>query len=149
MNSSEPNSIDNKETEQDATLAELLQKITGSGIFSDSSSASGSSQPSRSSQNGDLISSLLSNPEMISKLPQMISVLKPIIENLGERQINNKSHTETEPTSEQGVQISNKNGSDSRSALLCALKPYLSRDRQNAIDYIIKLSKLGDILKTL
>lgn len=149
MNSSEPNSIDNKETEQDATLAELLQKITGSGIFSDSSSSSGTSQPSRSSQNGDLISSLLSNPEMISKLPQMISVLKPIIENLGEHQINNKSHTETEPTSEQGVQISNKNESDSRSALLCALKPYLSRDRQNAIDYIIKLSRLGDILKTL
>ena len=36
-----------------------------------------------------------------------------------------------------------------RAALLCAMKPYLSRDRQEAIDYILKLSRLGDLLKTL
>ena len=36
-----------------------------------------------------------------------------------------------------------------RTELLRAMKPYLSRDRQEAIDYIIKLGRLGDILKSL
>ena len=40
-------------------------------------------------------------------------------------------------------------GSDSRTALLCAIKPYLGSERQTAIDYIIKLGRLSEILKTL
>jgi hypothetical protein len=58
----------------------------------------------------------------------------------------------TEPTSSKDVPASlvkHSPSADSRTALLCAMKPYLSRDRQNAIDYIVKIGKLGDILKTL
>lgn len=36
---------------------------------------------------------------------------------------------------------------DRRSALLCALKPYLSRERQMAIDYMLQFGKMGDLLK--
>ena len=46
------------------------------------------------------------------------------------------------------IPVSSK-GTDSRTALLCAMKPYLSEDRRNAVDYIVKLSRLGEILKTL
>lgn len=148
MNSSEQNSIDKKEAEQDATLAELIQKFAGAMADSEISAASGSLRQNRATPDNDPLSSLLSNPEMIAKLPQMISALKPIIESLGSRHMQNTNTPANESETTHSISTSAKDV-DSRSALLCALKPYLSRDRQNAIDYIIKLSKLGDILKTL
>ncbi|MBQ9086353.1 MAG: hypothetical protein IJY47_04110 [Clostridia bacterium] len=38
---------------------------------------------------------------------------------------------------------------DARSDLLCALKPYLSPGRQEAIDYMIRISQISDLLKHL
>ena len=42
-------------------------------------------------------------------------------------------------------------GSESRQreALLYALKPYVSQSRQDAIDYIIKISRMSEVLKTI
>ena len=42
-------------------------------------------------------------------------------------------------------------GSESarREALLCALKPYVSENRREAIDYIIRISKVSSVLKTI
>lgn len=34
----------------------------------------------------------------------------------------------------------------SRSALLCALKPYLSPERAAAVDYLLRLAKIGELL---
>jgi hypothetical protein len=36
-----------------------------------------------------------------------------------------------------------------REAFLCALKPYLSADRCAAVDYLIRLGRVGDALKAL
>lgn len=36
-----------------------------------------------------------------------------------------------------------------RDALLCALKPYLSEDRRQMVDKIMKLGQIGDILKII
>lgn len=36
-----------------------------------------------------------------------------------------------------------------REALLCALKPYVSESRREAIDYIIRISQISDMLKHL
>ena len=36
-----------------------------------------------------------------------------------------------------------------RDALLCALKPYLSEDRRQMVDRIMKLGQLGDLLKII
>lgn len=96
----------------------------------------------------DLISSLLSNPELISKLPTIISTVKPILEMLGNA---SKSQATESITTVATPQQSNNtsHNRDRRAELLCAMKPYLSHDRCEAIDYIIKLSRLGDILKTL
>lgn len=96
----------------------------------------------------DILSSLLSNPELISKLPQILSLIKPVMEMLA------SGNTTTTTSDQQAVTAgamskSHQAPHDDRSALLCAMKPYLGRERREAIDYIIKLARLGDILKSL
>lgn len=108
-----------------------------------------STEPSKAG--GDMLSSLLSNPEVIAKLPQIMSMLGPLMGNMTQPPPATKS-TEA-PKSNDAVPASlvkhHKSGCDNRSALLYAMKPYLKRERQEAIDYMVKLSKLGDILKNL
>jgi hypothetical protein len=36
-----------------------------------------------------------------------------------------------------------------RYALLCALRPYLSRERREMVDYILKFGKIGELLKKI
>lgn len=64
-------------------------------------------------------------PELISKLPLILSLL---------------SGSDSPPKSQ---------GEKNREALLCALKPYLSPSRAEAIEKIIKLSRLGDIFGSI
>ncbi len=137
------------ETSQDEMLAGILQKLSGAQTPSSNVNSGGTG-------GGDLFSSLLSNPELLSKLPTIISTVKPILEMLGsggggaipasapQSPVTALSAQSTASPLQKG-----NPSADSRAALLCAMKPYLSRDRQNAIDYIVKLSRLGDILKTL
>ena len=40
-------------------------------------------------------------------------------------------------------------GGGKHAALLCALKPYLSQNRCDAIDYILKISQMSDIISKL
>ncbi len=104
---------------------------------------------------GDILSSLLSNPEIITKLPQVISMLKPLMEGGASAptmapsptaaSAPNTAHADTPA----GLIKPPRRECDNRAALLYALKPYLKRERQEAIDYMVKLSKLGDILKSL
>ncbi len=147
------------EAAQDEMLASILQKLSLPGASSPSAASPPSvdTQLSSSAANpmGDIISSLLSNPEMLTKLPALLSSIKPIMEMLGGLggggAASASATAQALPTPQaapSAVKPSDK-GSDSRTALLCAMKPYLSADRQNAIDYIIKLGRLGDILKTL
>lgn len=110
------------------------------------------SSPEKPAGTGDgaLFSSLLSNPELLSKLPELISVVSPLISSLslgGNPAAPTAAQNQTKPAGSflpaQSREVQNSN------ALLCALKPYLKKERQDAIDYMIKLSRLGDILKTL
>ncbi len=138
------------EPSQDEMLSAILQKLTSQN--NTASVNSGNDNPM-----GSILSSLLSNPEMLAKLPALLSSVKPIIDMLGTGSLSSPvsasvstpipaSASQAAPVS---LTASQNKGADSRTALLCAMKPYLSRDRQNAIDYIIKLGRLGDILKTL
>lgn len=76
--------------------------------------------------------SILSDPDVMAKLPEVISVLRPMMN--GNQKEEKKEHARA---------------NDRRTALLCALKPYLSPKRCEAIDYITKISKLGDVMKNL
>ena len=139
-------------------LGELLSKILGSQIQGSSPPAEGEQVPPKSdtsAQGGDILSSLLSNSDLILKLPSIISAAKPIIELLSQGQ---KTNTEQTPQSDSvvantqsvsAVSAKQAHGVDHRTALLCAMKPYLGNERRQIIDYIVKLSRLGDILKTL
>jgi hypothetical protein len=132
--------IKSEQNEQDELLSTILSKL-------------GSSKPSEDSRgNADLsslLSGLISSQDIISSLPNIIAIAKPIIESLSKSQ-STESDTRPQVTATAHPAAAARAKSDSdRAALLCAMKPYLSRDRQNAIDYIIKLSRLGDILKTL
>ena len=138
------------EAKQDEILASILQRLTPA--------SAPPPPPQGASGGGDVLSSLLSNPEIIGKLPGLLSSIKPVLEMLmtsagtsapasmpqGEA-VQVSALPEDTPT----LAVKRSPGAESRTALLCAMKPYLSRDRQNAIDYIVKIGRLGDILKTL
>lgn len=76
--------------------------------------------------------SILSDPSIMAKLPEVISVLRPMLGNVGHE----KEHAKSAP-----------HAGDRRMALLCALKPYLSPRRCEAVDYITRISRLGDVIK--
>ena len=137
-------------------LADIIKSISAGNI--DTSPTLDSQRPPL--PQNDLFSSLLSSPELIAKLPTIISTVKPLMEMLSASSKQDASVMQAIPTIAKpddlpAVAKSNTHGGNShggnahRSALLCALKPYLSSDRRRAIDYIIKLDRLGDVLKTL
>ncbi|MBE6584372.1 MAG: hypothetical protein E7649_05270 [Ruminococcaceae bacterium] len=146
--------------DQDALVSELLKKFASRNQTPPSQDIP-KEQAASGVPFGDTLSALLQNRDLITKLPQIISAAKPILDIMS-KQGSLFSATPTESASSvtdssvpaaaipayPAASIKARNDSD-RVALLCAMKPYLSHDRQTAIDYIIKLSRLGDILKTL
>ena len=110
--------MDNEQTpKQDDEVNALIDEILASPPpANDSREASAQVPP---------LGALAANPELLSKLPELISVMGPLLGG----STNKSGHT------------------DKRLALLCALKPYLSPKRCETIDYITKVSKLGDTLK--
>lgn len=66
------------------------------------------------------------------KLPELVAAIAPALSSLG---IGNSAHASPK--------------GDRRTCLLVALKPYLCRERCEAIDYMIKLGRLSEIFRTL
>ncbi len=87
--------------------------------------------PSKSEEAAQAASASVDVDAMMQKLPQMMALLGPMLSGSS-----TKSGGVAQP-------------SDKRACLLSAIKPYLSPARCEAIDYIIKFSKLSEILKTL
>ena len=102
---------------------------------------------------GNLLSGLISNPALLSALPQLIKggsglSQPPTINATAEEaapaaaQENEKASSASVPTATHG------HGSSGHSAaLLCALKPYLGTDRRQAVDYMINLCRVWDTLQ--
>lgn len=134
-------------TKENSSLSDL------SGILSKLLSGENAQSENAKAPSQDLFSSLLQNPDIVSKIPQLISAIGPMLS--GSAAQGSASSEKASNTSAQVNTSENKekrfadDRSNSRAALLCAMKPYLSRERRDAIDYIIKLSRLGEILKTL
>lgn len=132
-------------------LTELIKSVTSSDAPPPKTDPIAEATTQASAPSSDILSAILSNPDLISKLPTIISTVKPILDMLGgaARSSEQKSVPTVASSTEKEVSAPTKGGQDRRAALLCAMKPYLSHDRQDAIDYIIKLSRLGDVLKSL
>ncbi len=81
----------------------------------------------------DGIASLLSNPALLENLPQILSVMKPML----------AAAPPPKPPATRRDPIS------CRDELLLALKPFLSPERCRAIDMMIRLSRLGTVFRQL
>ena len=137
-------------------LGDILGKILGSQIQGGNPTTPQKEQPEQASAenigsgtSGDIFSSLLSNPDILMKLPSIISAAKPIIEMMSQTKQQASSEAATVSAGSVLKPSQPSHLTDNRTALLCAMKPYLSDDRRRVIDYIVKLGRLGDILKTL
>ena len=106
---------------------------------------------------GGGFAALLQNPEIAAKLPRIMEALAPVMaemkaekgsttEEKGEKEASG-SLPDTAAISSILSGIGKKSESTStRFALLRALEPYLSESRKEAMEYILKVSSLLDIL---
>ena len=99
----------------------------------------------------DGLGAVLSNPELMAKLPQVMAMLRPMMEQASAAQSaqTDSGAAATAATSSALSVSPQKKPTDNRSALLLALKPFLSEDRRNAVDAMLRLSALGDVLRRL
>ena len=92
--------------------------------------ASDASAASIQADGANPLGALLSNPEILSKLPSIMSAVGSLSGGM-------KSAGDT---SKRGGQ---------HTALLCALKPYLNPERRRAADSILNLLKIDEVLRSL
>ncbi len=85
----------------------------------------------------DGLASILGNPDLMAKLPGIIAVLKPLLADLP---------LASSPAAPASAKESPKSVPVCRDNLLLALKPFLSPQRCDAIDSMIRIAKLGEIL---
>lgn len=103
---------------------------------------------------GGGLSSLLQNPDIAAKLPKIMEALGPVMAEMraeDQKEKDEKSGEEKSAPSSEAVLASaigkgKGQGSARRCALLKALEPYLSQNRREAMDYIIKVTSLIDLL---
>ena len=83
---------------------------------------------------GNAIASLLSDPALLARLPQIISVMKPLLS------------TATPPPAPSVSPPTPKSARENnRDRLLLSLKPVLSPARCEAIDTMLRIAQLGDL----
>ena len=97
----------------------------------------------------DGLGAVLSNPELMAKLPQIMAMLRPMMEQQTAAPPPQSGNEGAETPASASPIAPLKKTTDNRSALLLALKPFLSEDRRNAIDAMLRLSTLGDVLRRL
>lgn len=97
----------------------------------------------------DGLGAVLSNPELMAKLPQIMAMLRPMMEQQTAAPPPQSGNEGAEIPASASPIAPLKKTTDNRSALLLALKPFLSEDRRNAVDAMLRLSTLGDVLRRL
>ena len=120
-----------------ATLAKLSGIMTAL-----QSSKAETPPPPPPSTSTDGLGALLSDPTLAEKLPQVIAMLKPLFAGTG-------APPSAAPAVEASVQLPTQSHALDRDHLLLSLKPFLSGERCAAIDSIIRISKLGEVLKQI
>ena len=78
--------------------------------------------------------SLSADLPSMEKLPELVAAIAPMLASAGARSA--PAHKLSPPK-------------DKRACLLAALKPYLSRERGEAIDYMIRLGALSEVFRGL
>ena len=91
----------------------------------------------------DGISRVLSNPEMMAKLPDMMKMIAPMM------QQTQAAEGASVPAIATPEHKGERDRRGCRNDLLLALKPFLSPERCRAIDMLLGLSRLGDALQKM
>jgi hypothetical protein len=100
-------------------------------------------QPPTNEAVAEGISRVLSNPEMMAKLPDVMRMLAPMMQ---------RTPTAGGVSATAAAMPEHKGERDRRGCrndLLLALKPFLSPERCRAIDMLLGLSRLGDALQKM
>ena len=97
---------------------------------------------------GGGLSSLLQNPDIAAKLPRIMEALGPVMAEMHEENKAQQPQSEApqNPTAVPALGGGKNKNSARRCALLKALEPYLSENRREAMEYIIKVTSLIDLL---
>lgn len=124
-------------------IRNISSMLGGAGVGAIQEASPQSSNPPLLGNNeavADGISRVLSNPEMMAKLPDVMKMLAPMVQ-------------QAQPPKEASVPAIATAGKDRghgcRNDLLLALKPFLSPERCRAIDMLLGLSRLGDVLQKM
>ncbi|MBQ9806519.1 MAG: hypothetical protein IJW49_08460 [Clostridia bacterium] len=120
------------------TLGTVIGNLSGG--KNGNNQALAESVPAAASVSADGLSSLLSNPEMMEKLPEIIATLKPIMGNISAPPAAESKKEETAPSNDRDR---------SRDQLLLSLKPFLSKNRCDAIDTMLRIATLGHVFQQL
>jgi hypothetical protein len=115
--------------EEILTEIEQDEGLRGQGSSSESQTARTAEQGEVASEGGVGLGALLSHPELLAKLPLLLKAVQTL----------------TEPVA--GSKDCKR--PDSPVALLCALRPYLNDNRRQALDTMIRVSKLSESLRSL
>ncbi|MBE6627946.1 MAG: hypothetical protein E7629_03375 [Ruminococcaceae bacterium] len=124
---------------------ERVQSILSSALPSEEASESAEKPPpapsdapsvaTGGSSGIDGLSGILSNPALLAKLPQLLATVSPMLSSL-QPTASTASSKESDP----------ENLPVCREKLLIALKPFLSPKRCQAVDSMLRIAKLGEIL---
>ena len=124
-------------------LIRNISAILGGGSAQAEGQPPPSAPPASASTNGAVeegLSRVLANPEMMAKLPDVMKMLAPMVQ-----QTQAAPSLSTLPAKEHGE----RDRRGCRNDLLIALKPFLSPERCRAIDMLLGLSRLGDALQKM
>ena len=125
----------------------LLGAIRGlaSGLTAEKGNREEVSDPPAAGVGGMDLSALLSNPALLQALPRLVSGLTAVTKEATET----KENGEALPVSAPPTPPVRPTGSIPRNELLLSLKPFLSKERCEAVDMILRLSALGNVLRHL
>ena len=117
------------------SIAEAIAKLREHPeiISAVSSALSGGREETREKPEEPSAVSAPQSPFPIEKLSEVMTTLAPMLSGT---------------SSPVGKEITG-NREDHRYALLCALRPYLSTERREMVDYLLRFGKIGDLLKKI
>lgn len=90
-----------------------------------------------------LLSGLLSNPALLAAIPTLVENLSPLLNSSGHGTGNSRA---TSAGGKDTAPAAKKYPVDRHTALICAVKPYLSPERQEAAETILRLCRIWDAL---